>query len=190
MIITRVRSRAIETSKSGNMRNNENHYCSPLECFSSQRCGVYVNFSSYQLHHQAFCFLLTQFNFSPRKTWSNFSSCPYSQRVTIEAQHTFNTTAWKSQHILCNSSTSMQGKANRQAAISQTSYVTVPPDVAGWRRVTLEMAPFADKMQTALGPFWENDIIFADTSWKIKCIKIKFQYCHQLEKWSVKFESW
>ena len=34
-----------------------------------------------------------------------------------------------------------------------TSYVTVPPDVAAWRRVTLEIAPLADKTHTARGPF-------------------------------------
>lgn len=45
-----------------------------------------------------------------------------------------------------------------------TSYVTVPPDVAVWQSVTLDMAPLADKMQTALGPFWGKDIIFNNTS--------------------------
>lgn len=46
----------------------------------------------------------------------------------------------------------------------QTSYVAVPPEVAAWCRVTFDIAPFADKIHTALGPFWENAIIFDDTS--------------------------
>ena len=32
--------------------------------------------------------------------------------------------------------------------------------------VTLDIAPFAVRIQTAQGPFWENDIIFEQTSWK------------------------
>ena len=34
----------------------------------------------------------------------------------------------------------------------QTSYVTVPPEVDGCRSVTVETAPLADKIHTALGP--------------------------------------
>jgi len=46
----------------------------------------------------------------------------------------------------------------------QTSYVTVPPDVEGWRSVTVDTAPLADKMHIALGPCWENATIFVATS--------------------------
>jgi len=48
--------------------------------------------------------------------------------------------------------------------LAQTSYVTEPPDVAAWRRVTFDMAPLAERMQIALGPFWENDMILDATS--------------------------
>lgn len=44
--------------------------------------------------------------------------------------------------------------------INNTSYVTEPPDIAGWRRVTLQMAPFAERMQTVRGPCCEKAIIF------------------------------
>jgi len=40
----------------------------------------------------------------------------------------------------------------------------VPPEVAGWRRVTVETAPFAERMETALGPCCENDMIFVAMS--------------------------
>ena len=40
----------------------------------------------------------------------------------------------------------------------------MPPEVAGWRRVTVETAPFAERMQTALGPCCENDMIFVAMS--------------------------
>lgn len=33
-----------------------------------------------------------------------------------------------------------------------TSYVKVPPEESGWRRVTFEITPLADKMQIARGP--------------------------------------
>lgn len=46
----------------------------------------------------------------------------------------------------------------------QTSYVTVPPEVAGWRSVTLQMAPFAESIQTVRGPCCENAMIFEATS--------------------------
>lgn len=36
----------------------------------------------------------------------------------------------------------------------------MPPPIAGWRRVTLQMAPFADSIQTVRGPCWEKAIIF------------------------------
>lgn len=35
---------------------------------------------------------------------------------------------------------------------AETSYVTVPPEVEGCRRVMLETEPLADKTHTALGP--------------------------------------
>lgn len=46
----------------------------------------------------------------------------------------------------------------------RTSYVKVPPEEPGWRRVTLEMAPLAERMHMALGPFWEKEKILAATS--------------------------
>jgi len=49
----------------------------------------------------------------------------------------------------------------------QTSYVTVPPEVDGWRRVTVDTEPFADKMHTALGPCCANAKSFA----AISCVK-------------------
>lgn len=49
-----------------------------------------------------------------------------------------------------------------------TSYVRVPPQEPGWRRVTLEIAPFAESIQIALGPFCEKDRILAATSYKAK----------------------
>jgi len=40
----------------------------------------------------------------------------------------------------------------------------VPPEVAVWRSVTFDMAPFAERTQTARVPCRENDIIFDETS--------------------------
>lgn len=48
----------------------------------------------------------------------------------------------------------------------QTSYVTVPPNVAGWRRVALQMAPFAERIQTARDPCCEKAIMLDATSCK------------------------
>lgn len=45
-----------------------------------------------------------------------------------------------------------------------TSYVNVPPEESGRRSVTLDMMPFAERMHTARGPCWENDMIFMVTS--------------------------
>lgn len=42
--------------------------------------------------------------------------------------------------------------------IKATSYVTVPPDIDGWRRVTLLMGPLAERIQTVRGPCCEKDI--------------------------------
>lgn len=49
---------------------------------------------------------------------------------------------------------------------SFTSYVRVPPEEPGWRKVTLEIAPLAESMQMERGPFWENDSILVATSCK------------------------
>lgn len=49
---------------------------------------------------------------------------------------------------------------------SFTSYVRVPPEEPGWRKVTLEIAPMAERMQMERGPFWENDSILVATSCK------------------------
>lgn len=43
--------------------------------------------------------------------------------------------------------------------------MTEPPELAGWRSVTVDTAPLAERMQTALGPCCENDIIFVAISW-------------------------
>lgn len=47
----------------------------------------------------------------------------------------------------------------------QTSYVKVPPEEVGWRRVTFEMVPFAESMHMARDPCWEKDITFIVTSY-------------------------
>lgn len=57
-------------------------------------------------------------------------------------------------------------KYNCYKNIKGTSYVTVPPDIAGWRRVTLQMAPFAERIQTVRGPCCEKAITFAAISCK------------------------
>lgn len=51
--------------------------------------------------------------------------------------------------------------------VSKTSYVMVPPEVEGWRRVTVETAPFADNMHTALGPCCANPKSFDAISWEM-----------------------
>lgn len=45
-----------------------------------------------------------------------------------------------------------------------TSYVNVPPEESGWRSVTLDITPFAERMHIARGPCWEKDMIFIVTS--------------------------
>ena len=35
---------------------------------------------------------------------------------------------------------------DRQKISNRPSYETVPPDIASWRRVTLQMTPFAERM--------------------------------------------
>jgi hypothetical protein len=37
-----------------------------------------------------------------------------------------------------------------------TSYLKIPPEEPGWRIITLETTPVAERMQTARAPFWEN----------------------------------
>lgn len=85
--------------------------------------------------------------------------------ATIDAWLIFNDSISKVYQIV--NTYKVKNSSDHYLTIPQTSYVTVPPDVAGWRRVTFDIAPVADKIQTALGPFWENDIIFEDTSWDI-----------------------
>ena len=50
---------------------------------------------------------------------------------------------------------------------ASTSYVTVFPEDVGWRSVTAETAPLADKMHTALGLCCENDNMFEAMSCRI-----------------------
>jgi hypothetical protein len=47
----------------------------------------------------------------------------------------------------------------------RTLYVTVQPEVADFPRGTFYIASFADKMQTTRVMWWENGIVFAETSW-------------------------
>lgn len=49
-----------------------------------------------------------------------------------------------------------------------TSYVTIPPEVAGWRSVAVHRAPFAEIMHVVRGPCWEKAIILDATSWKYR----------------------
>lgn len=59
----------------------------------------------------------------------------------------------------------------------RTSYVKVPPEESGCRRVTFEITPFAERIQIARGPCWENDMIFIVTSFSTaKHPKKKRQY--------------
>lgn len=51
---------------------------------------------------------------------------------------------------------------------SSTSYEIVPPEDAGCLRVTKEIVPQPDNMQTALGLCWAKDNIFAATSCDIR----------------------
>lgn len=44
----------------------------------------------------------------------------------------------------------------------------MPPEEPGWRKVTLDMAPLAERMHIPMGPFWANEKIFPATSWKVK----------------------
>jgi hypothetical protein len=48
----------------------------------------------------------------------------------------------------------------------------VPPEELGWRSVTFETVPFAERMQIALDPLWENDIIFIETSSPVFTVSI------------------
>lgn len=50
--------------------------------------------------------------------------------------------------------------------IEATSYVTVPPDIDGWRRVTLLIGPFAERIQIVRGPCCEKFITFVAISCK------------------------
>lgn len=48
---------------------------------------------------------------------------------------------------------------------SHTSYVRVPPEEVGWRSVTLEIVPFAERMHIARAPCCEKDMTFIVTSY-------------------------
>jgi len=63
---------------------------------------------------------------------------------------------------------------DRDSISKRPSYVTVPPEVADCRSVTFDMAPFAERMQTARVPCCENDMIFADTSWKANKVQASY----------------
>lgn len=54
----------------------------------------------------------------------------------------------------------------------------MPPEVAGWRRVTVETAPLAERIQTARGPCCEKDIILD----AISCTRMMEYWNHYLEK--------
>jgi hypothetical protein len=68
----------------------------------------------------------------------------------------------------------------------------VPPEVEGWRSVTFEMAPLADKIQIPRGPCCEKDIILAATScWETAILNwshfIKKRYIYPMEKYSQEY---
>jgi hypothetical protein len=52
-----------------------------------------------------------------------------------------------------------QVKSRLESNRNRTSYVTAPPEIDVCRSVTLEIAPFADRMHTPRGPCCENDMI-------------------------------
>ena len=66
-------------------------------------------------------------------------------------------------------------KGKEQAAwISDlTSYVTLTPVEAGWRKVTEETDPVPDKMHIALGRCCEKDNNFATMSWNKENLQFK-----------------
>jgi len=47
----------------------------------------------------------------------------------------------------------------------------VPPEELGWRSVTFEIEPLADRTQIARDSCWENERIFIATSWCNKAEK-------------------
>ena len=61
-----------------------------------------------------------------------------------------------------------KNKFKEQWSKNDTSYVKIPPEEPGWRIVTLETAPLADRIQIPLGPFCANDRIFPATSCQVK----------------------
>lgn len=58
--------------------------------------------------------------------------------------------------------------ADEMDSKASTSYVTVVLEDVGWRSVTAETAPFADKMHTALGLCCANANILEAMSCKIR----------------------
>ena len=69
----------------------------------------------------------------------------------------------------------------------QTSYVKVPPEESGCRRVTFEITPLADRMQIARGPCCENDITFMVTSLRtIERLQVKWTLKNQRSRVKLK----
>jgi len=60
----------------------------------------------------------------------------------------------------------MMNETNSIWPAYNTSYVKRPPEEPGWRIVTLEIAPLAERMQIPCGPFWEKERMVAATSFK------------------------
>jgi len=53
---------------------------------------------------------------------------------------------------------------SEQVEAEHTSYVTMPPEVAGCRSVAVHRAPFAEIIHVVRGPCCEKAIIFDATS--------------------------
>lgn len=70
----------------------------------------------------------------------------------------------KQNKIIHNSLTRWQNHCTWGRTKCLTSYVNVPPEESGWRSVTLEITPLAERMHIARGPCWENDMTFIVTS--------------------------
>lgn len=58
----------------------------------------------------------------------------------------------------------------------QTLYVTLPPEDEGWTSVAVETAPLADNIHIALGPCWENAIIFVAMSYREEKAQFSIAY--------------
>ena len=58
-------------------------------------------------------------------------------------------------------------KWHKKAQIREhASYVKIPPEEPGWRIVTFETAPLAERTHIPRGPFWAKERIFPATSCK------------------------